>query len=335
MNEVKRHSLGMVAIGGFVWLLYLGYVNLLTIHFGMSHFVGEVSGIPLSWVINYALNTMLNFKQPIGAKRFISFCAISGVGWGFFLLTTFVCTDVLKWHSSVGPLVGMGTKTLMNIVMQQAITFGLFGEKQLEGKVEKTRRADYEWVAYYNGNPLQKWWKHRISDIAIGMVGTNNPVAEIGVGSSPTLSLLEGKEKIGLDIDGDKIAFMHGADPDSKYIWGKGEDTGLQDDHYTAVLCLEVMEHHAHPYQLIKELSRIAKPGGKVIIATPDFSSPLWNVVEIGYGLLMRGGYHLEHGTKFTESAVIALGESVGLEHMRTERVAKSDMVMEFRKVAS
>lgn len=335
MNEVKKHSMGMLVIGGFVWLLYLGYVNLLTLKFGVPHLTSEITGIPLSWVVNYGLNTVFNFRQPIGWKRFASFCAISGVGWLAFLLTTYVCTDVLRWHVSIGPLVGVGTKTAMNIIMQQAITFGYLGEqrkKQAQGAMSK--RANYDWNAYFHGNPLQKWWKHRIASIAVEMVGGRNPVCDIGVGSSPVLSLLPGEQKVGVDIDAGKVAFMQEMDETSLYICGKGEDTGLEEGHYTAVLCLEVLEHHAHPYELVKELARIAKVGGKVVIATPDFSKLLWNVIEVLYGLLMRKGYHLEHGMKFTESAVVALCEGVGLEWVRTESVLGADLVMEFRKAS-
>ena len=128
----KKHSIGMLVIGGFVWLLYLGYTNLLTLSFGLPHMTGETTGIPLSWLINYGLNTIFNFKQPIQWNRFVSFCAISAIGWLAFLLTTFICTDVLGWHAAIGPAIGVVSKTAMNIIMQQVLTFGYFSEEQRE-----------------------------------------------------------------------------------------------------------------------------------------------------------------------------------------------------------
>lgn len=194
------------------------------------------------------------------------------------------------------------------------------------------RRADYEWNAYFHGNLAQRWWKRRIAEIATGMIDGCNPVADIGSGSSPLLWLLPDGEKVGLDTDRAKVEFMREHDPSSEYVCRRGEDTRLPEGHYTAVTCLEVLEHHPHPHELVKEIARITKDGGKIVIATPDFSSPLWNIIEVLYGLLMRKGYHLEHGSKFTESAVVALCEGVGLEHVRTESVLGADLVMEFRK---
>jgi len=720
MNDVKRHSIGMLIVGGFVWLMYLGYCNLMTLVFGQSHFVGEVTGIPLSWVANYGLNTVFNFRQPLDVRRFFAFCVISGIGWMFFLLTTYVCTDVLGWHASVGPVIGVFSKTAMNVVMQQAITFGYMGEQRKEEGQHKAEIApDYDWRAYYNGNPIQKYWKRQISQKAIAMIGVDNPVLEVGCfpagtkvvvkgkvartyncksgkytawlqrgietlkvgdevlsynsrtgkkewdaitevfsrdadklltvrldnsneltcteehpiaifgkagirwmaarnlsegdsvlqywdnslrlrlrnfntrgkswggicsdkdrlgknkkqkrrlmlgntfrsgispaqkgmtyeeyygknaakarkdlcsrpmtpelrkklsdsqlgrsnpehsklmrerwsdpkyakrmykrqhknptsietkmsyllrstlpgeykyngdgrlglyfdgfapdfpnvngkkkvievfgcafhccphcgilhsprnedaivvrekdekrlsrirklgnevlviwehelnnnvddvkvkvrdftynpftkiakvssivrvrpnstarvynihtrhnnnyfaygvlvhncGSSPNLSMLPVKEKVGLEPDAGKVEFMQHKDTTSRYAQGVGESMpDIADGHFSAVMCLEVIEHHPHPYELVKEIARVTKDGGKVVLATPDFSSPLWNVIEVGYGLLMKRGYHLEHGMKFTESAVKALCEGV----------VGADLVMEFRKV--
>lgn len=43
----------------------------------------------------------------------------------------------------------------------------------------------------------------------------------------------------------------------------------VPDDSFDAVLCTEVLEHHAQPVELIKELGRILKPGGRLLISAP------------------------------------------------------------------
>lgn len=136
-GETQKHTMGMLFIGGIVWLLYLGYVNVLTLSMGVPHLIAEGTGIPISWVINYGLNTTFNFKQSVTTMRAMSFCLISGVGWVMFLLTTIICTDILGWHPSIGPGIGVISKTGMNIVMQQVITFGRLGERQALGGLEQ------------------------------------------------------------------------------------------------------------------------------------------------------------------------------------------------------
>lgn len=335
-EEVKKHSIGMIIIGGAVWLLYLGYVNLLTLAFGVNHVVSEVTGIPLSWIINYWLNTQFNFNQPFAWRRFLSFCVISGVGWGVYIGTTVLFTDVIGAFSAIGTIIGVFTKTLMNVVLQQAITFGQLSEDQkAETAIVKSQQADYDWYSFYHGNPIQKWWKHQIAAYITVMAEGNNPILDVGCGSSPLLSTLSSKEKYGVDLNINKINFLKKIDQTTDYRVGDGANLPQHwADTFSVVICSEVIEHHPFPQLLMKELARVTKQNGYVILATPDFSSPTWNVIEIIYGLLMRTGYDLEHGTKFTESSIKALAETCKLKHIETKSVIHADMVMKFQKYA-
>jgi putative flippase GtrA len=123
-KKVGKHTLGMFVIGGIVWILYLVYANVLTIQLGLNHFIAECTGIPISWVINYWLNTKFNFDLSFTWKRFGSFCGISAIGWAVYLGTTFVMSDVLGIFTFWGTIVGVFTKTLFNVALQQIITFG-------------------------------------------------------------------------------------------------------------------------------------------------------------------------------------------------------------------
>lgn len=49
-------------------------------------------------------------------------------------------------------------------------------------------------------------------------------------------------------------------------------DLPIEDDYFDAVLCSEVLEHLETPDLAVRELSRVLKPGGKLIITAP-FSS--------------------------------------------------------------
>lgn len=124
IKEVGKHTPGMFVIGGIVWILYLIYANILTIQFGLNHFIAEGTGIPLSWIINYWLNTKFNFDLPFTLKRFGSFCGISGLGWLIYLGTTFIMSDILGLFTLWGTIAGVFTKTIFNVVLQQFITFG-------------------------------------------------------------------------------------------------------------------------------------------------------------------------------------------------------------------
>ncbi|MEK7874035.1 MAG: class I SAM-dependent methyltransferase [Chloroflexota bacterium] len=192
--------------------------------------------------------------------------------------------------------------------------------------------ADYDWKAYYKGNFIQKWWKRRAASLVLEMAGENNPVVDLGCGSSPILSLVKATEKVGVDAHAGKIGLMKEKDSTSTYMNALAEDSKLADNYFGTTLCIEVIEHHENPHKLMQEIARITKPGGTVIIATPDFSSMTWNVIEVLYGVLMRSGYHDEHNSKFTESSVRALAAAYGLRLEETRKVLGADMIMRFRK---
>ena len=197
--------------------------------------------------------------------------------------------------------------------------------------------ANYDWEAYHNGNPLQKYWKRRIARTVKKMIGTPEPgstIVDLGCGSSPLLkSMTEFQVRIGLDTDASKIDFMQKADTTSRYFTGSGMGNTLLSDVAHTSMSIEVLEHLDTPQELLAELARITKPGGRIIVATPDFGSLRWNLIEILYGLLMRNGYHCEHFMKFTESSLIAIASIFKLEHVQTKKIWGADMVMEFRKL--
>jgi SAM-dependent methyltransferase/putative flippase GtrA len=329
-DNVKTHTIGMLIVGATVWALYLLYANILTLGFGVNHFVAEITGIPLSWITNYLLNTRFNFGVTVNFKRFVVFCLISAFGWVIYLATTYIFTDILQWFSMVGTLIGVGTSTLSNIALQQAITFGKLAQGVKTG-IPKSSQPDYDWKSYYRGNSIQKYWKHKITEYTMAMTN-KNPVLEVGCGSSPLLKLINLKDKIGVDINLEKIKFIEKQDLSSKYIWYDGKRLPFGDNKFDTVICNEVIEHHPRPNELVKELSRVTHKNGVVIISTPDYASIRWNIIEVFYGLLMHSGYELEHGSKFTQTGLVALCNAYGMELKSVKRVFGCDMVCQFVK---
>ena len=47
----------------------------------------------------------------------------------------------------------------------------------------------------------------------------------------------------------------------------------FSNDEFDAVFCIECIEHIENPYHLMRELSRITKPSGQVILSTPNVMS--------------------------------------------------------------
>lgn len=119
----------MVIVGGSVWLGYLIYANALSMGTGIPHLIPEITGIPFTWVANYGLNARFNFRQPPSLRHFAVFCSVSAVGWVGFIATSVLVVDVLHGLPVVGTVLGVGTKTAVNLLFQQVVTFGVFGQR--------------------------------------------------------------------------------------------------------------------------------------------------------------------------------------------------------------
>lgn len=69
---------------------------------------------------------------------------------------------------------------------------------------------------------------------------------------------------------------------------------GIPDEHFDALLCTEVLEHVVEPFAAIREMRRIVKPGGYILITTPlncRIHGPVpdcWRFTEFGLKVLLR-----------------------------------------------
>lgn len=52
------------------------------------------------------------------------------------------------------------------------------------------------------------------------------------------------------------------------------------DDSFDLVLFLDAIEHFDRPLGVLTELKRVLKPGGRILICTMNYGSPLWHVLE-------------------------------------------------------
>lgn len=49
------------------------------------------------------------------------------------------------------------------------------------------------------------------------------------------------------------------------------ENLDFPDNHFDKIICFETIEHVPHPRKAVKELYRILKPGGKLLLTTPNY----------------------------------------------------------------
>jgi len=100
-----------------------------------------------------------------------------------------------------------------------------------------------------------------ISELAPTISGQ---LLDVGCGSKPYRSLFAVEAYIGLDIDSEMTRKRGIAD----YLYD-GSVFPFADDSFDAVLCNQVLEHVFNPDEFLAEISRVLKPGGKLLLTVP------------------------------------------------------------------
>lgn len=95
----------------------------------------------------------------------------------------------------------------------------------------------------------------------------------------------------------------------------------VEDASADVVACVETIEHLENPRLVVRELARIVRPGGLVLITTPNvlsFLSKLTLVVKNQFQGFRQGEYPA-HITSLVEEDLLHILSECGLEQLRVE----------------
>ncbi len=113
-----------------------------------------------------------------------------------------------------------------------------------------------------------------IYDTAWEALATKNirsgAVLDVGAGQGQFLSFL--KDKADFTLYG--MDLMHTQLPGVEwYVQDLNRNLQLQSEKFDAVTCIEVIEHVENPRKLVREMFRLLKPGGTLVLSTPNNQS--------------------------------------------------------------
>ncbi len=196
--------------------------------------------------------------------------------------------------------------------------------------------AAYDWMAYYSGNIVQKWWKRKIAKQVWQFLPPTSfgHILDVGCGTSPIIRGYRGA--VGIDNDPAKIEWMRFSQPDihNTYMVQDIEKLPLSfhDGAFVGAICIEVLEHLADPGSAIKEIARLVNVGDFVILATPDYSRWQWRLTERLYKRFKPGDYCDDHITKLSLGLLTELCLQYNLWIDDYSYIAGGDLVAKFRK---
>jgi SAM-dependent methyltransferase len=132
---------------------------------------------------------------------------------------------------------------------------------------------------------------------------------DFGCGSKPYKNLFAVNSYLGVDFENEG----HPHDKEQVDVFYDGKRLPFDNDHFDSILCSEVFEHIFNIDEVITELYRVLKPGGKMLVTVPF----VWSEHELpfDYGRYSRFGirYLLEknHFVLLEQSTTTHFAETI------------------------
>lgn len=154
--------------------------------------------------------------------------------------------------------------------------------------------GDYQYNAYYTGRAPQRFWhyaKLKEAENALEIKEGDN-ILDVGCGSglfSHFLANYPGTHVTAIDANPNALEFARAkySNTNLEFKLGLLDELNLPQNSFDKIVFLEVIEHISleQGKQIMKTFAQLLKPGGKVVISTPNRKS-LWPLIEWTFDVL-------------------------------------------------
>ncbi len=188
--------------------------------------------------------------------------------------------------------------------------------------------ADYDYRAFDSPIWLQRYWQQTRHRIVLGYLDGRKDVLDIGCGSSRII--LDLPAAVGLDILQNKLRWLK---PRHRLlVRGSCDSLPFHDAVFSTVINSEVIEHVPDSSEIWTEMWRVLRPGGILIVGTPDYGRWLWWAIEWVYGKVLPGAYAHEHITHYDRDDLAGRLLAQGYEIVDCQYVGFCEMIFKARK---
>jgi len=185
--------------------------------------------------------------------------------------------------------------------------------------------ADYDSRAYRSLVYPQRYWQRRRFQIVSEMAGDTPDRLDIGCGSSQIIQ--SSPEAVGLDIEVSKLRFLRKTN--RHLVRSTCFRLPFADHSFSSLVNSQLIEHVPYDRRLFLELNRVLKPGGTLVIGTPDYGRAVWRIIERIYKLLLPYAYGDDHITRYTRYRLTEELANAGFATLRYRYVLGGELIMQ------
>jgi SAM-dependent methyltransferase len=189
--------------------------------------------------------------------------------------------------------------------------------------------ADYDDRAHDSRIFLQRYWQRSRHRHVMDLIRGEGPVLDVGCGSSRIIAGLP-DGSVAVDILHRKLRYARKFK--RPLVRASGFELPFADGSFPCVLCSQVIEHVPKESPILDELCRVLRPGGRLVLGTPDYANWQWVYIEKLYGLI-PGGYKDEHISHYTNRELVQLMEARGLRFEEERYILRGELIQAFRKL--
>ena len=167
---------------------------------------------------------------------------------------------------------------------------------------------------------IQSKWRHHKFRRIVQEIGSTAKHLDFGCGPGTLIHLLpSGISAVGVDIAASQVSYaeQNYASPEKQFIQIESSELPFADATFDSISCIEVVEHLELKVTraILAEFIRVLRPGGKLIVTTPNYGS-LWPLIEIMVNRLSDVSYEEQHIVKFRCTSLDALLKEVGFSQV-------------------
>ena len=199
---------------------------------------------------------------------------------------------------------------------------------RLWGLRNSLESADYDERAFYSRIPLQRYWQRQRHRIVTAMARGAGRTLDVGCGSSVILQSLN--DAVGIDILTNKLRYMrqYGV----PLVRGSITSLPIRAASVDCVVCSQVIEHLPVNSTMFDELLRVLRPGGLLILGTPDYDTIGWRTIEPLYRMVVPSAQQNAPITHYTRASLAELAARYGLTIVERAYVLRSELIVAMRK---